>query len=359
MIDNEDGNDVPMEVAHLEALTVKEDDEDVQPVVALLEAHPEVANDVLADNVEILKLVASLGGSAVAYRRERASAVKRLVAEIYSAPRITRALKMLPSMGLTAGFAMDLTGTDSDGRAWDFTMADMRERARQRVAEDKPVLLVGSPACTPYSTWQRLNAMRHGWPEGEVERRRVAGDVHLRFVCELYKLQLDGGRYFLHVNPDQATSWQRTSIVDILQDERVKIAASDQCQYGQRSRCGDPVRKPTGWMSNSPEILKKLSKRCHGRRGACSRRGGGRHATASGRLAREAAVYPFKLCRAILEGCRNQLMRDGTLKEGMFGLRGKFEEDTVKYYDQLTGAPLEGEDVIAAERVFAVQQRAH
>ena len=76
-------------------------------------------------------------------------------------------------------------------------------------------------------------------------------------------------------------------------------------------------------------------------------------------MAREAAVYPFELCRAILEGCRNQLMRDGTLKEGMFGLQGKFEEDTVKYYDQLTGAPLEGEDVIAAERVFAVQQRAH
>ena len=95
--------------------------------------------------MEILKLIAGLGGSVRQYRRERAKAVKHLVAEIYSAPRVTRALKMLPSLGLSPGFALDLTGTDRDGRAWDVTLADMRERARQKVAEDKPFMLIGSP----------------------------------------------------------------------------------------------------------------------------------------------------------------------------------------------------------------------
>jgi len=349
----------PMEVEHLEALVVTPEDKDVAPVVNLLDTEPELAEDALRDNVEILRLVAQLGGSASKYRRERAGAVRNLVAEIYSAPRVTRALKMLPALGLTAGFALDLTNSDADGRAWDFTKADMRERARRRVAEEKPMVLVGSPSCTPYCPWQRLNAIRHGWPEGEEERRRVAGDVHLRFVAELYKMQLDGGRYFLHENPDQATSWGRAALADLLRDERVQTVTGDQCQYGQGAQCGDPIRKPTRWMSNSPEILKKLGRRCTGRGGACSRRRGGRHVTASGRLAREAAVYPFKLCRAILEGCRDQLMRDGTLKAGMFGLQGKFEEDTVRYFDHLTGEQLEGEDAVAAERVFAVQVKEH
>ena len=285
----------PMEIEHLSALEVAPEDADVEPIMNLLDQEPGLADDVLKDNVEIFKLVAHLGGSASKYRRERAGALKNLVAEIYSAPRVTRALKMLPAMGLTAGFALDLTSSDVDGRVWDFTMAEMRERARQRVAEEKPVVLIGSPSCTPYTTWQRLNAVRHGWPEGEEERRRVAGDVHLRFVAELYKMQLDGGRYFLHENPDQATSWNRAPLEDLLNDERVKTATGDQCQYGQRTQCGDPVRKPTRWMSNSPELLKKLSHRCNGRGGECSRRRGGRHVTVSGRLAREAAVYPFKL----------------------------------------------------------------
>ncbi len=379
MIDNEDGNDVPMEVAHqleglkwgqsmgtecekvahLEALTVKEDDEDVKPVVDLVAADEALKENVLQTNTEILKLVAQLGGSMRAYRRDRERAIKHLVSEIYSAPRVTRALKMLPHMGLAAGFALDLTGQDEDGREWDFTMAEMRERARRKVAEDEPMVLIGSPGCTPYSTWQNLNAVRHGWPEGEVERRRIAGDVHLAFVCELYRIQLQGRRYFLHENPDQAASWKRECIVDLLKDERVQRSVGDQCQYGQQSHLGDPVRKPTGWMSNSPEILKMLSKRCAGRRGECSRRAGGRNATAAGRLAREAAVYPFRLCRAILQGCRNQLLRDGTLKTGMYGLQGVFEEDQTRYYDHFTGAVLEGENLVAAERVFAVQQKMH
>ena len=62
---------------------------------------------------------------------------------------------------------------------------------------------------------------------------------------------------------------------------------------------------------------------------------------ASGRTAREAAVYPVKLCRAILRGCRNQLRRDGLLQLGTRGIvphrrfKGKpsniFEDDFVEY----------------------------
>ena len=371
MIDNEEhelevetpgpagADDVPMETAHLNALTVHEEDEDLKPVMDVIGTDEAIKEDVLQLNVEILRLVAQFGGAARSYRRERAQTIKNLVSEIYSAPRVTRALKMLPDMGLKAGFALDLTGCDENGQEWDFTQEVMRAKARRKVAEEKPQLLIGSPSCSPYCTWQTLNAAKHGWPQGELERRRVAGDVHLNFVCELYAMQMNGNRYFLHENPNQAASWGRECMQQLMKDDRVQRSVGDQCQFGQQSHLGDPVKKPTGWLSNSPEILKALSKRCCGRGGVCSRRGGGRHVIAAGRVAREAAVYPFRLCRAILQGCRNQLLRDGTLQVGMYGLQGVFEEDQTRYYDHFTGAVLEGTDVVAAERVFSVQQQAH
>ena len=113
-------------------------------------------------------------------------------------------------------------------------------------------------------------------------------------------------------------------------------------------------------MSNPTEVLKKLGKRCGGR-GDCSRPRQGRHATASGRVARGAAVYPFKLCRAILEGCRNQLLRDGTLQDGVHGVQALFEEDHARllqhlYYDALTGEELDDAETAVAEKGVQLQE---
>ena len=47
---------------------------------------------------------------------------------------------------------------------------------------------------------------------------------------------------------------------------------------------------------------------------------------ASGKVARKAAVYPFKLCRAILRGCVRQLRADGRLQPGQHGVQGLWEE---------------------------------
>ena len=37
-----------------------------------------------------------------------------------------------------------------------------------------------------------------------------------------------------------------------------------QCQYGQVDAHGNPIKKPTRWMSNSKWILQALSERCKG-----------------------------------------------------------------------------------------------
>ena len=74
-------------------------------------------------------------------------------------------------------------------------------------------------------------------------------------------------------------------------------------------------------MSNSEEVLKRLNKRCQGRDGNCSRAKGGRHRHAEGSITAGTAIFPFGLCRAILHGCRSQLVADGRLVLGVIGIQ--------------------------------------
>ena len=80
------------------------------------------------------------------------------------------------------------------------------------------------------------------------------------------------------------------------------------------------MKKPTGFMTNAPELGKELAMRCSGRSGNCSRPEGGTHAQCRGKTAFMAAIYHFKLCCAILVGFMNKLTRDGKCKEGVIGM---------------------------------------
>jgi len=85
----------------------------------------------------------------------------------------------------------------------------------------------------------------------------------------------------------------------------------------------DSVRKATGFMSNSPMLLKQLSKLCMGKNGYCSGYGpneGKRHRHCEGRTARDAAIYPMELCREILRGISRQLKADGYFADEEVGL---------------------------------------
>ena len=142
-----------------------------------------------------------------------------------------------------------------------------------------------------------------------MDRARAAAEIQLNFVSELYQEQIDGGRYFLHEHPMWATSWQVASIAGICQQPGVQRVQGDQCQYGAEARSGpgqgQPIMKPTGFMTNSPMVARALSKRCMGQGGDCSRPEGGQHQACSGKHAKEVAKYPRKLCRAMIKGVRD------------------------------------------------------
>ena len=116
----------------------------------------------------------------------------------------TRAAELLPHLNIDPGLAMDLTTTDELGRPWDFSKEEMKSKARAKLRKQKPDLLVGSPMCTLYSAWQRLNKNK----DIRAYRKRLKdARAHMEFVCELYLEQIRAGRLFLHEHPEGASSW--------------------------------------------------------------------------------------------------------------------------------------------------------
>ena len=77
----------------------------------------DVEGAIIAHDVEICKLVRELGGTKSTYARERAGAIRAMVAEIYSPPRVTNCAKLLPGYKVIPGFALDLTTANSRGEA--------------------------------------------------------------------------------------------------------------------------------------------------------------------------------------------------------------------------------------------------
>ena len=90
--------------------------------------------------------------------------------------------------------------------------------------------------------------------------------THLKFVCYLYKLQADAGRYYLHEHPIAARSWAEECIGAVMRITGGKIIKLYQCEFGLTSVGDDgvekPARKTTGMLTNNPAIGVTLARRC-------------------------------------------------------------------------------------------------
>ena len=154
---------------------------------------------------EIMNLMDNLGGDKKKYAKEMRDA-SRTVSEMYSPPRVTRAAKMQPSLGILPGFALDLNTCDHRGMPWDFDNEDQRKAAWAKVLEEKPMLIIGTPMCTVFSAIRNLSNMKRDPRVVAAEMRRAI--KHLTFCCDLYRHQVQEGRFFLHEHPQAATSWE-------------------------------------------------------------------------------------------------------------------------------------------------------
>jgi hypothetical protein len=147
-------------------------------------------------------------------------------------------------------------------------------------------------------------------------------------------------------------SWNESCVQGLLSKPRVTRVVSDMCVYGmhQEDELGAAlVKKPTAFMTNSPEIARRLGQRCIG---------GHRHITLIGGRAKRAEVYPEQLCREILLGLIDQMRVDGRLLGGgCLGSVGpcdenttEFKENMSRYWDEVSGKELDPVLVLEARR---------
>ena len=99
----------------------------------------------------------------------------------------------------------------------------------------------------------------------DVQRKKLEGLVHLRFVAQLYKDQIKANRCFLHEHPLSAMSWSEDCMREIAAMDGVGAAICDQCMYG-RAAINDgvslPARRGTTFMTNCHGVAEQLRKRC-------------------------------------------------------------------------------------------------
>ena len=226
------------------------------------------------------------------------------VSEVFSPPRLTAAA---PRHKLVAGSAFDLTN------GWDFNRKRDQMEATSIIDREKPRVLMLCPKCSARSALQNLSRFRRD-PK-IVEQELAESRKHFNFCVDLALRQYNAGRGFMFEQPRNATSWQDPYIRFLASLPGVQFVDVDMCMHGMRvegtrnnedGSLGNWLnKKPTGILTNIPEIAEAIRKKCDGSHP---------HGILVGGTARKAQVYPSGFVDAILQGLKRALATQGILR---------------------------------------------
>ena len=277
----------------------------VKDVATILQARAARGASV-EDILEIGQLLMAVGGS------------KSDVAEIYNPERFT---SQANRFGLRPGFAIDLSlYKNNKEEHWDLSKEGDQKRLKILQQQEKPMLLIGSPPCGPFSPLQNLSKNKRTAEENEAIL--AEGRLHLEVAVDAYHRQIDNGRYFLHEHPKPSASWNEPCIQDLAGRDDVFVVQSPMCYWhmlAEDMQGVGHVRKETQYLTNSAELAKRLNQVCEGNH---------RHVHLINGRARQAQVYPPKLVKAILKGIKAELQNMGELSELSAMSSGPSPDDT-------------------------------
>ena len=209
-----------IEMARNRGVKMSKNIETKEDLVAVL---TQIAKPSAAERARRLCIISGMGEEAT----------KDVVAELFSPPRVTAALKSKEHGWLRAGSSFDLVVDADSGQSWDFLKAEDRRRCWRRLQLEDPWVVIGSPPCTAFSTLQALNKNRSAIQEQQ--RKLIEGKVLLNFALDVYRWQVRRGRYFLHEHPATATSWRLPEVQKMLSHPRVECIVSDMCMFGMKA----------------------------------------------------------------------------------------------------------------------------
>ena len=173
------------------------------------------------------------------------------IVELYSPPRST---KIAERYGISSNGSFDITIMDpDDNMPWDLNKKEKRDKVRHIIKTCRPTLVIGSPMCTAFSSLQNMNKSKQHSEERKKAMKEAV--MHMKFACEIYEMQIEDGRYFLHEHPLRATSWQLECIQRVRSMSSVMTVTADQCMFGLKTK-GEAgklefAKKPTRFMTNS------------------------------------------------------------------------------------------------------------
>ena len=174
---------------------------------------------------------------------------------------------------------------------WDFFSPERRATPLQKIKEEKPYMVILAFPCAPWSGAQASSEARGCL---RLLRDRLEHTVLVKFAVGVAKLQLASGRHFIIENPASARSWRLVRrLVELMNTEGLYVVNFPQCALGAEAKDGSFIRKGTRFLTSSAKVSEKSSgfkcDRIH------------EHKWLPGADAARAAVYPSKMCDAIVE----------------------------------------------------------
>ena len=280
----------------------------------------------------INKVLFELGGLPIGSRAD--------IGEVFCKDRFSAVCQ---KHGLHSGFAIDLT------TGWDLDKDDHKKAARDLVRRARPLFIIGSPECTAFSTLLNFGTIK----EDKYKELVSKGMDHLNQCIGMYESEIQQGRYFIHEHPHSAWSWKVKRMRDLADRPGITYVRMDQCEAGQTAKTVDgrelPAQKPTGWLTNSPEVAKQLARfQCRNRRQGWDQH---EHAHLISGKAKGAECYPPRLVHATLLDIKKQIESDQQKEIGSIDVGYNIEEEVghgsafmdeqaEEFFDEISGAKL-------------------
>ena len=122
----------------------KSDDESMGYINLLQESGiPKEFKNCFKEITELLKITSELEGNDEENVETCIRRCRAVVSEVCSLPRITKAAEVFSQLNIDPGLAMDITTVDGCGNEWGFSKDSMKLKAKKKLREQKPDLLVG------------------------------------------------------------------------------------------------------------------------------------------------------------------------------------------------------------------------
>ena len=212
-------------------------------------------------------------------------------AEIYSPPRIVPEAKRA---GLKARLSMDIhTG-------YDFRKPEDVKRSWDELEKWKPAVVTICPPCRVFSPLRNLSRFKRD-PK-RVQEEESEGIAFLEHAIDVIWYQVKNGRGFVFEHPWSSWAWEHPRFVELLQRSDIFMVRADMCAFGLKVMKGPMkgmlAQKPTGLVSNVPEVLELVDQKCTKDH---------RHGKLIGGVAHHAAIYTPQFIKAVVQGIKESL----------------------------------------------------